>query len=208
MRKTPPYRIETPRLTLRCYSPADAPLLAAAVTESVTHLLPFMEWAAAEPEPLEVKVERLRRFRRQFDADQEYVYGIFDPAETRLLGGTGLHARPSGSALEIGYWVRSSAIRQGLATEAAAALTRVGFEICGVTRMEIHCSVHNLASASVPRKLGYVHEATRRRLSYYNGGPDDSMIWTMFAEEYALSPCAQADFRAFDALGREMKTAA
>lgn len=140
MRKTPPYRLQTPGLVLRCYSPADAPLLAEAVRESVAHLLPFMEWAAAEPEPLEVKVERLRRFRRQFDADQEYVYGIFDLSESRLLGGTGLHTRPAGNALEIGYWVRVSALRQGVAAGAAAALTRVGFDFCGVERMEIHCS--------------------------------------------------------------------
>ncbi|NCP87376.1 MAG: N-acetyltransferase [Anaerolineae bacterium CG_4_9_14_3_um_filter_57_17] len=203
--KTPPYRIETQRLHIRCYSPADAPLLQRAVTESVAHLLPFMPWAAAEPEPLEAKVERLRYFRAGFDQDRDFVYGIFDPQETRLLGGTGLHTRLAGNALEIGYWIHADFTRQGFATEAAAVLTKVAFEICQVERMEIHCAVENIASAGVPRKLGYVHEGNRRRLAFANGQPADSMIWTMFREEYLASPCAPAQFRAFDAAGRPIQ---
>ncbi len=206
--KTPPYRIETPRLHIRCYSPTDAPLLQHSVTESLQHLLPFMPWAAAEPEPLEAKVERLRHFRADFDQNRDFVYGIFDPQETRLLGGTGLHTRLQGNALEIGYWIHADFTRQGLATETAAALTRVAFEICQVERMEIHCAVENLASASVPRKLGYVHEGNRRRLAFVNGLASDAMIWTLFADEYPASPCASAQLTAFDAAGRELKRVA
>ena len=47
------------RLVLRCWNPADAPLLKAAIDGSLEHLRPWMPWARHEPEALEAKVERL-----------------------------------------------------------------------------------------------------------------------------------------------------
>ena len=87
------YRIHTPALVLRCWSPADAPRLMAAKNASKEHLLPWMPWAAHEPSDLDENVALIRRWRAEFDADQDYVYGIFDRAEMTVLGGTGLHAR-------------------------------------------------------------------------------------------------------------------
>jgi RimJ/RimL family protein N-acetyltransferase len=115
-----------------------------------------------------------------------------------------LHTRLTGNALEIGYWLHKDLINQGLTTESAAALTKVAFELYHVERMEIHCSVENHASAAIPRKLGYIHEATRRRLGYANRRVTDSMIWTMFASEYPSTPCATAKIRVFDAMGKPL----
>jgi RimJ/RimL family protein N-acetyltransferase len=126
----PPYRIETPRLVLRCWEPRDAPLLKDALDSSLEHLRPWMPWARYEPEPLEAKVDLLRRFRGSFDLGQDFVYGIFSREESEVLGGTGLHTRVGDDAFEIGYWIRASRTREGLATEAAAALTRVAFDVC------------------------------------------------------------------------------
>ncbi len=98
----PAYRIVTPRLVIRCYNPSDAHLLARSITESLDHLLPWMPWASVEPEPLITKIERLRRMRSNFDMNLDYVYGIFDPKENRLLGSTGLHPRVGSGAFEIG----------------------------------------------------------------------------------------------------------
>ena len=47
-----PDRIDTERLVLRRWRPADAPLLKAAVDASLTHLRPWTPWAVAEPTPL------------------------------------------------------------------------------------------------------------------------------------------------------------
>src|SRR5207248_18722 len=81
----------------------------------------------------------------------------------RLLGGGGLHPRTGPGGMDIGYWVRASSARQGIAAEAAAALTRVGIEICKADRIEIHVDPGNEASLGVPRKLGFTEEATLRR---------------------------------------------
>jgi RimJ/RimL family protein N-acetyltransferase len=194
----PAYRIETKRLMLRCWEPEDAAMIQEAAAASKEHLLTFMPWAVDEPQPVEQKVELMRRFRGLFDRGEDYVYGIFNKDESRALGGTGLHTRPKDNALEIGYWLHKDFINQGLITESTAALTKVAFELYHVERLEIHCSIENLASAAVPRKLGYIHEATRRRLGFAHGDKTDQMIWTLFADEYPSTPCALAEIKAFD----------
>ena len=193
----PAYRMLTPRLVLRCWQPQDAPKLKEAVDSGVEHLRRWLPWAADEPESLERKLERIRRWRGDFDLGLDFVYGVFDLAETRVLGGTGLHNRVGPDAREIGYWVRADSIGNGIATEFSAALTRVAFEVDKVSRVEIHVVVGNGASAAVPRKLGYIHEATLRR-PHPGGGPlYDTMTWTMFAEKYPGSPAASQRVEAY-----------
>jgi RimJ/RimL family protein N-acetyltransferase len=200
----PAYRIVTPQLVIRCYNPADAPLLAKSVSESIEHLLPWMPWAAAEPEPLDAKVERLRLFRARFDLGQDFIYGIFNPQENRLIGGTGLHTHLGDDALEIGYWINKNHINHGYATETSAALTKVAFEINKVERVEIHCAVENVRSAAVPRKLGYTQEAILRKRSFANGHLSDQMVWSLFADEYPNTLSAKLEIAAYDAAERRI----
>lgn len=201
----PAYRVETPRLVIRCWTPADAELLQRAIAESIAHLRPWMPWAHQEPEGLDAKIERLRRFRGAFDLGQDFVYGIFDPTETAVLGGTGLHTRAGKGAREIGYWIHADHIRQGYATEAAMALTRVAFEIDGVERVEINCDPRNRASAAVPERIGFRLESILKRdLPDVDGEPRDTMVWSMSSEHFSTSRAKTASIRVFDVLGREM----
>jgi RimJ/RimL family protein N-acetyltransferase len=200
-----PYRILTHRLILRCWEPADAPFLALAVAQNLDHLRRWMPWASEENTQVDYQYGRLRQARARFDLDQEYVYAIFSRAEQALWGSTGLHPRVGDDALEIGYWIDRDQVGHGLATEASAALTKAAFEIFKVARLEIHCDPANLASAAVPRKLGYTHEATlRQRSTDYYGNPSDSMIWTLLAAEYPASPSATQAIEAYDGANRRI----
>jgi RimJ/RimL family protein N-acetyltransferase len=199
-----PYRIETERLVVRCYEPRDAPLLKDAIDSSLEHLQPWMPWALDEPQTLEQKIELIELFRSSFEAGENFTYGTFAAGEAELLGGTGLHPRVGPGGLEIGYWVRASATRQGIVTESTAALTRAGFEVCAADRIEIRIEPRNEASFGVPRKLGFVEEATlRRRLPGREGGPlRDVTIFTMFREDF--DPALAPRIRAFDARGEQL----
>ncbi len=198
----PAYRIESERLVIRCYNPKDAPLLQKSVQESVEHLRPWLPWVKTEPEELKVKIERLRMFRAKFDLSEEYFYGVFDPRETELVGGTGLHPGVGSNAFEIGYWINVNQVKKGYATEMSAALTKVAFEIENIDRVEIHCDPGNIKSTAIPKKLGYMYEATLRgRCQTIEGEPSDSMIWSMIREEYLKSPCSKAKIVAYDAFG-------
>jgi RimJ/RimL family protein N-acetyltransferase len=204
---TPPYRIETDRLVIRCYDPRDARLVKEAVDSSLDHLRPWMPWAQFEPQTLEEKVELLRGFRGRFDLDQEYPYGVFAPDESRLLGGTGLHRRGDEGSLEIGYFIRADAIRQGLATEVTAVLTRVGFEFCDLDRVDIKVDPENLASLGVPRKLGFTEQVVLQGVlppKREGGTSRDAILFTMRAGDLAASPAARYAYRAFDASGEPL----
>jgi RimJ/RimL family protein N-acetyltransferase len=199
-----PYRIETERLVVRCWDPRDAALLKDAVDSSLDHLRAWMPWAEDAPQSLEETVKLLRSFRSLFDTGENFVMGIFSADESEALGGTGLHPRTDPWSFEIGYWVRASAARRGIATESTAALTRVGFEICGVDRIDIRIDPENEASKGVPRKLGFVEEATlRRRLPGRAGGPPrDVTLYSLFREDF--DPAIAPGLRAFDASGRQI----
>ena len=202
----PPYRIVSERLVIRCWEPLDAPLLKEAIDSSLEHLQPWMPWARAEPQELSEKVDLLRRFRGQFDLGTDFVMGIFDIDERDVLGGTGLHKRRGADALEIGYWIRSSHVGRGLATESSAALTRVAFELCDVDRVEIRVDPANEASLTIPRKLGFVEEGIlRRRLPPdENGVPRDVIVFSLFRDGFAGSPSLSARVQAFDASGERV----
>lgn len=201
----PAYCVRTRRLILRCWEPTDAAALKAAIDASLEHLRPWMPWAKDEPEDLQAKIERLRRWRGQFDLGRDFVYGVFSPDEREVLGSSGLHTRVGEGAREIGYWIHVDHVNQGLATEVAAALTTVAFEIDAVVRVEIRCDPRNVRSAAVPRKLGFVHEATlRRRTKDPEGDLRDTMVWTLLADEYEAGLASTAKIEAFDAVGRRI----
>jgi RimJ/RimL family protein N-acetyltransferase len=89
-----------------------------------------------------------------FDLGEDYIYGIFNPDETRLLGGTGLHTRIGDNQLEIGYWIHKDYTNQGLVTESTAALVKVAFEIMLIHRLEIHCDPE--ISLPLPSRASWV----------------------------------------------------
>ena len=191
---------------MRCWEPADAPLLKEAVDASLDHLRPWMPWAHDEPQTVPEKVELLRSFRGQFDLGQNYVYALFDAEETRVLGGSGFHLRVGEGAFEIGYWIRASHVGQGLATEATAALTRVAFDLCRVERVELRVEPRNVASARIPEKLGFTREGIlRRRLA---GRPEeplrDAVVFTMLPDDPARERLPAGRLEAYDVVGTRL----
>ena len=199
------YRIETERLLIRCYQPADAHLMHTAITGSLDHLRPWIPWARQEPRELEWMENFVRLFRGQFDLGQDAVFGIFNKQETEQIGGTGLHNRIGKDAREIGYWINVRHIGRGYATEAVAALIRVAFEIEQLSRLEIRCAPGNVASRRIPQKLHFQHELTLKdHYTDVQGKPIDTMVWVLHRQDYEQGPIRNTDLRAYDFMGREI----
>ncbi|QDU69396.1 GNAT family N-acetyltransferase [Engelhardtia mirabilis] len=208
----PAYRIQSERLTIRCYEPSDAPQLRQAMEDSVEHLLPWMAWARDEPAPMAEIVVRIRRFRAQFDMGMDFIYAIFD-GDQKLVGGTGLHPRIGPGCAEIGYWIRAGHTRLGYATEAAAALTRVGFVVHGYRKIEIRVVPQNEPSVRIPRGLGYRFDGLAR--SHVPGVERtdpwrDAEVHSLLATEFIGGTADQRSRRvsAFDCTGEPLLTPA
>jgi RimJ/RimL family protein N-acetyltransferase len=145
--------MQTKRLTLRRWVAADAADLSAAITASIEHLRPWMPWVAAEPVSLADRVELIEKWQSDWEQGGDLVVGIF--MDGSVVGGSGLHSRRGPGVLEIGYWVHADHANQGIATETSAALTTAAFAVESIERVEIHHDKANVASAGVPRRLGY-----------------------------------------------------
>lgn len=199
------YRIETEHLVMRCWSPADAPVLRAALDVCDAHLRPMIPFMKDEPRSLQETVQWLRGHRAAFDLGKMYRYAVYDTEEQNLLGENMLLARVGPGGLEIGYWTHKDSVGRGIATEASSAMIRVAFEIEKVNRVEIMCAPQNLASASIPARLGFTHEATlKKRALDSEGEIQDLMVWSLFADDYPSSPAAGMALRAFDCLGERI----
>ena len=164
-----------------------------------------MPWAWYEPEPIEAKTNRVKKFKDDFDSGVDNLLGVFNHSETELIGSTGLHARIEGNAREIGYWINVNHLKNGYATEIVAVLTCIGFEAENLDRIEIHCDVKNKLSALIPEKYGYTLKETRiANAKDVYGGDRDTMIWVMTARDYKLKATSNVSLKAFDKEGNEI----
>jgi RimJ/RimL family protein N-acetyltransferase len=177
-----PDQVYGSNIVLRRWQPADAPLLLDAIAASLPELRRWTPWVIPDPFEVSTLAERLAKFHLQFDAGETYIYGIFDPAESQVLGQVGLYARVGPDALEVGYFLRSDATGRGIATEATRLLVDVAFRVCGVSRVEARCEPGNTSSSAIPRRLGFT---LRETIQTSDGKPLE--IWEM---ESALRPAS------------------
>lgn len=149
----PIYKIKIDDLVIRCAEHNDAKAQKEAIDSSIEHLYEFMVWSHHEPESIEKKQERLKRWRSDYLENRDYAVVVF--RENKFICGAGLHSRLGRNALEIGYWVRADEINKGIATKVSLALTKLALEYIKVDEVEICHDIKNIASAKVPLKLKY-----------------------------------------------------
>jgi RimJ/RimL family protein N-acetyltransferase len=97
-----------------------------------------------------------------------------------LLGATGLNRIDSvGRWANLGYWLRTDAAGCGLATEAAAAVARFGFEDLRLRRIEIVADVENFASRRVAEKIGAALEGIARNRASIGDRRRDAAVYSL-----------------------------
>lgn len=183
----PPLRLESDGLVLRCWTPDLAPLLRVALEVAWDDLQRWIPWVFAELEDVPVLRERLAGYEADFRGGGNALYAVMDPGEAEVWGGAGLYRRVGPGALEIGYWIRTDRAGRGLATKASALLTEAGLALEGIHRMEIRCDPEHVASAAIPRKLGYRHRETLiasgcTPAEEAGHAGQDTMVWELTAE--------------------------
>ena len=157
--------ILTPPLSLRKYEPAFAPRLLeaarAACSPAFTRFAPWCHpaYSLAESE----------RFIAQCAADWQdgsaFTFALLDAATGELCGGIGLNQpNRAHGCYNLGYWVRPSRQRQGLACLAVRHLARAVFaDLPAVQRLEILTLPENLASQRTALAAGAVQEGLLRQ---------------------------------------------
>ncbi len=181
-----PMPITTPRLILRPPVVGDGIVVNSAVLESLEMLQQFMPWVKETP-----TVNDSEEFVRQSAAnwilkknDEPYLpLFIFNKEDQQFIGCTGYHHYDwEIPCLETGYWLRSSALRQGYMTEAINALTQYAFRVLKIKRMAITCEKNNTRSRKIPERLGYTLEATLKanRRNLITNELADTLIYSIY----------------------------
>jgi RimJ/RimL family protein N-acetyltransferase len=174
-----PAELRGERVVLRPYRAADAEQVFAAIDESRDRIRPWLPWADSHQ-----TVDDTRDFCLRSAADwilrTDLVLGIFDRADGRYFGGTGLH-RPDWAlrSFEIGYWLRSTAEGRGLITESVILLSTFAFEHLAANRVEIWCDARNDRSRAVAERAGFILEGRLRNVALdTDGKPTNSLVFS------------------------------
>jgi RimJ/RimL family protein N-acetyltransferase len=176
---TPPEEVTSSSLLLRRVRADDAAAIAGAVQASLDHLRPWMPWATREAADPRAQLARVAEADELWESGTDFIYSVLLGGNRTLIGEIGLHKRPGDGGIEIGYWIDVRYSGRGLGTEAAGALTAVALALPGAAQAEIHCDEANLASATIPRKLGYRLDRIDDHEPEAPGERGRRMIWVM-----------------------------
>ena len=196
--------LDSDRLHLRPWAPADAEALYDAVMGSLDHLLPWMPWARTYR-------DKGLAFAHKHCAEQAMALlepeafvslglGMFRRDTGELVGSVGVHAihRPTARG-ESGYWVRREHTGHGYAREGAArvlswALAPQGEGGLGLQTVRLYCAASNGASKRTIETLGIPFESHQRDYEWLEGhGLADKLGWAARADAW--------DWRAHRAIG-------
>ncbi|WP_407972160.1 GNAT family N-acetyltransferase [Burkholderia pyrrocinia] len=158
---TTPSRIETERLALRRWRPADAGALAA------MHAHPDVTaWLARGPMSIDEANDAIARFEAHFDVHGFGLWAVERRADAMLIGLCGLShearaTHPMAPCVEIVWRQARHAWGQGYVAEAATAALVDGFDRIGLGEIFAWTADTNLRSQHVMQRLGMLREPAR-----------------------------------------------
>lgn len=170
-----PSRFETTRLVLRSFEVGDAAALHEALSESIEQLrrhLWFLPWVSQEL-TLAAAEARCRSAQANFLLRTDLPYLAFKKDSGRLVGSIGLHRTDwTEPKTEVGYWIRTSEVGNGYASEGVNALVDWALSELRSIRVELVTLEQNLASRAVAERCGFTLEGVHRNVFR---GPDGAL---------------------------------
>lgn len=175
-------KLETPRLILRPFIPADAPKVQelagrpeiAATTAAIPH--PYPDGAAEA---------WIATHEGIFEKKQGIHFAIVLKSTNELIGCIDFFSWSQfHSKAEIGYWVGVRHWGQGYCTEALQALVKYGFDILKLHKIIARHMSHNPASGKVMLKAGFKHEGSLREEIIKNGERVGLEVYGILNSEY------------------------
>ncbi|MFD1738871.1 GNAT family N-acetyltransferase [Bacillus salitolerans] len=149
--------IETDRVLLRAFNPADAPFVeelagdkrVAETTLTIPH-----------PYPTGSAINWIMNHKKRADQKESYIFAVEEKKERKLIGTVTLRLENSHKRAEIAYWFGVPFWGKGYATEAVSKVIEFGFDRIGLNRIWATVMKKNIASSKVLIKNGFNHEGT------------------------------------------------
>jgi len=133
-----------------------------AAMESMAELMPWMSWMHPGYSMEESRAWVTER-PEEWAKGISYDFAITDLNDGSYLGGCGLNKfDPGRKVANLGYWVRTTMTKRGIATAAASLLAGWGISELKLQRIEIVVASPNIASQMVADKTGALREGLLR----------------------------------------------
>jgi ribosomal-protein-serine acetyltransferase len=170
-------------ITLHPHQVSDIDSLYEAVRESISEISEWMPWCHPD---YSIKESRtwIESQPDKWEKGEEYNFAISYNTGSLYLGGCGLRIidRNIGIA-NLGYWVRTSQTKKGIATAATLLLTRFAFNELRLNRVEFTVAVDNQASLRVVEKVGAIKEGILRNKLTKRNTPCDAVMFSLIPQD-------------------------
>lgn len=165
-------------IVIRPYRRDDASLLFEAASESVRDVYPWLPWCHPGYSIAESDAW-VEHSLRAWDEGRELNFVVEDRLH-RFLGGCGINQRIANHRVaNLGYWVRSSATRRGVATAAVRLVAEYAFEHTDLLRLEVVVAMENVASHRVMEKIGAIREGRAHDRLFVHGRSHDAVVYAL-----------------------------
>ncbi|HET7143035.1 MAG TPA: GNAT family protein [Anaerolineales bacterium] len=173
-------------ITLRPFEFGEENELQKAVQASLPELKPWMAWANKD-----YSSDTARNFiaitRAQWSSGEMYAFAITDARTGELLGGCSLsHIHPVYHFCNLGYWVRSSHLGEGIAGRATKLVAKFAFEKVKLIRAEIVIAVGNGSSNRVAEKVGAHYEGVLINRMVVGKEIYDAHMYSLLPSDFGL----------------------
>jgi RimJ/RimL family protein N-acetyltransferase len=177
----PPLPLRTERLVLRRFEASDLDAFHA------YHSLPeTARFLPGEAKSYTKSMESVGRYANfVFEKEGDWVALAIEAADSPgLLGEVVLKWLPGRGQAEIGWSLAPAARGRGIASEAAGALLKLGFEDLLFHRIDAKLDALNTASAALCERLGMRLESRQVDKWHYKGQWATEVVYALLAEEW------------------------
>ena len=166
-------------LILRPFNDNDADEFALAARESVNTVGKWMSWCTPAFSADDA-LNWFRQCRLDHAAHAAHEFGVFSQRSGRLLGGASLNAiNHQNLFCNLGYWVRETAQRQGVAIRTVQALVPYAFDVLKLQRVELVVAQGNQPSEAVARKFGAHFECVAKNRLQLHGSAVPASVFSI-----------------------------
>jgi ribosomal-protein-serine acetyltransferase len=167
-------------VNLRPWRPGDEPELFEAARESLPTVGRWLPWLTESYSPAD-SAAWITSSVEAWEAGVEFRFAVVEATPPgRLLGGVGINQLNKLHRMaNLGYWVRTTATGQGVATHAARLAARFALTTLELVRVEIVTMDENAASQRVAVKLGATFEGVLRDRLWLGGKSHPARLYSI-----------------------------
>ncbi len=172
------------KILLRPHKMSDVDDIYQAIRESIKEVGAWLPFAHENYAIKETK-DWLKKQGEEWKKGNTYDFGIFDTKDGAFIGGCGINGiSKTMHHANLGYWVRTSRIGQGIAPAATRLLAKWGFDVLKLKRIEVLVAVGNEKSLRAAQKAGAKREGVLRNRLILHDKAQDAVMHSLIPDDF------------------------